>query len=1106
MAYAEFDIFLSHNSTDKSDVVKLATKLKEFGLNPWLDAWHLEAGEKWLPAIERALGNSNSCAVIVGPNGLGNVHEDEMWVALQQALESKARKRRFPVIPVLLPNSTRGDRMRLPKFLTSNTWVEFQRSIDDPAALDKLAKAIRGEAPGAGVALTSGECPYRGLAYFDVRHAPLFFGREALTDWLLSRLRGTATKGGPTRFLAIVGASGSGKSSLARAGVLAKLKGSELAGSENWPHVICRPESRPLESLATALAGLEGELGPIAKSEMIAGLIRSLQESSEKLHLVAQAALPANDPDWRLVVFVDQFEELFTLNVSGQRNSQSTPSSPGLSADRVAFIRNLLHAARIDDGRTIVILTMRADFYGKCAAFPDLADAVSAYQQLVGPMSADELRRAIETPAQLSGSDVEAGLVDLLVREVTDQPGALPLLQYALAELWQKSRDMGCSKLMTSAYRDLGGWKGALSRRADAVFAGFKNTPQEKLCRELFLRLVQPGEGTEDTKRLVRWQELRRGNVEDTAALEQTVRKLADNRLITTSGESMAGEDLSPNSTVEVVHEALIRGWGELRSWLDADRAGLRIHRRLTESAEEWIKTHPDPTLRDSTLFYDGTRLALTKEWADKHSDAFSDLEREFLDASIQQAETKRQTEELRRQRELENARRLTFEAQRREHEQTQAATRLRRLAGVLLIATMIAIVLGITAFIFYETAVDRSELADKARSAEMTAKNVALENLKNAQRYLYIDYIQSAQRALEEHDLDRLQELLAGTGAWDPKTGSSQWQALRGWEWYYLKSIADPAQKSNVSIVLTGLKAPIAAMAWSQNGEKLALVGSDGILSLWSGSIDGDLVMLEPEIGPLTAVSWSPDSLLVACAGPSDDRVKVFDVSARHELFAIQGHTAVAWSPDGKLLITAGNHLDEGTKTGDKEVVATYPIRVYDVASRHEISWERVPKAIVYPMAFGSISALFWSPDGDRIAVVEADGRGREYKVHSDLPGESLIGVACGSPLTWNSTGTKTAYASRDGIVISNGEERVIARGHRAEIRAISWSSDEKRLASVDANGIVKVFDTITGQELLSLRGHTAIAWDRFGRRLAAGGEGNIVQVWDASSSYEQH
>ena len=644
MSHAEFDVFLSHNSADKPEVLKLATKLKDLGFKPWVDAWHLVAGEPWLPAIERALANSESCVIIVGPNGLGNVHEDEMWAALQHGIESKRGDRRYRIIPVLLPHSTRGRREKLPTFLTANTWVEFPRSIDDTVALDKLAKAIRGQAPGAGIKLVVGECPYRGLAYFDIQHTNLFFGREGLTDWLLSRLRGTATKSGPTRFLAIMGASGSGKSSLARAGVLAKLKANELRGSASWPLVICRPESRPLENLATALGNTnEINLGTGLKADLIAQLAKRMLNSPDTLHLIAQAAMPANDPDWRLVVFVDQFEELFTLNVPDPNDARSAAPRSVLGADHVAFVRNLLYASAIQNGRTIVILTMRADFYGKCAALPELADAVSGNQQLVGPMNADELRRSIETPAQLCGGDIESGLVDLLVSEVANHPGALPLLQYALAELWKKSSELGSGKLTMSAYRELGGWEGALSQRADAVLAEFKNTPQEKLCRELFLRLVQLGDGTEDTKRLVRWEELKRVNKSEAAALEQTVRKLADNRLITTGGEIQPGETLDGNATVEVVHEALIRGWKVLRNWLESNRAGLRTHRQLTDAANEWAKSDSDVRKRDPSLLYTGTRLATSLELAKRSGVTLNEVESRYLEASTQAIRSRKQ-------------------------------------------------------------------------------------------------------------------------------------------------------------------------------------------------------------------------------------------------------------------------------------------------------------------------------------------------------------------------------------------------------------------------------------------------------------------------------
>ena len=628
---ADFDVFISYNRAEQSAVLKLATLLRDRGLKPWLDVWNLVAGEPWLPAVERALQSRATCAVIVGPSGLGGVHEHEMWTAIERSLSSTP-DHGFRVIPVLLPNSTRGDRALLPSFLSRHTWVEFLKSLDESAALDAFANAIKGEPPSPAVSLPRGECPFRGLAHFEVADAPLFFGREALTDWLLSRLSGTATKQGPTRFLAIVGASGSGKSSLARAGLLASLQQGKLPGSACWPIVVSRPESRPLESLAAALANTEGvHLGSGLKSELIAQLEASLRNSPDGLHKVVLANRPADDRDWRLVLFIDQFEELFTLNPTG--GSATTTTSSHLGDDRTAYVKNLLNAATIADGRTIVILTMRADFYGKCAALPELATAVSQHQELVGPMERDELRRAIEIPAKLSGRKIESGLVDLLVREVAQQSGALPLLQYALAELWNKSNEQG---LTMSAYRELGGWEGALSRRADAVLAEFRNTPQEKLCRELFLRLVQLGEGTEDTKRLVRWDELKPANDKEATALEQTVRALADHRLITTGSELKSGTTLPGDATVEVVHEALIRGWGELRNWLEADRAGLRLHRQLTEAANEWAKSHDHPRQRDPSLLYTGTRLATARELARRGDVTLNELESQFVEASHQ--------------------------------------------------------------------------------------------------------------------------------------------------------------------------------------------------------------------------------------------------------------------------------------------------------------------------------------------------------------------------------------------------------------------------------------------------------------------------------------
>jgi hypothetical protein len=245
---------------------------------------------------------------------------------------------------------------------------------------------------------------------------------------------------------------------------------------------------------------------------------RVISEKREDASPDCSASLPENAPEMRLVVVVDQFEEAFTLCREDEL--------------REALIRNLLYAAKVAQGQTLVILTMRADFYGKCAANAELAAAFSDHHVLVGPMTEEELRRAIERPTQSVGCELEAGLVDLFVHEVRRQPGVLPLLQHALLELWNKREGR---RLTVKAYQEIGKLEGALQRRADATLEAFSKDEQE-FCRRMFLRLTQPGEGTEDTKRRATMQELLSLSGESTAE-EEIVQKLANASLLYCSGK-----------------------------------------------------------------------------------------------------------------------------------------------------------------------------------------------------------------------------------------------------------------------------------------------------------------------------------------------------------------------------------------------------------------------------------------------------------------------------------------------------------------------------------------------------------------------------------------
>ena len=593
-----------------------------------------------MPEIEAALAECAACAVIIGPGGFGPWHHEEMRVAISRRVDD--RERAFRVIPVLLPGVERPERSKLPGFLTATTWVEFRDTLDDAEAFRRLLCGIRGVEPGAGPggAVFEGQNPYRGLELFDVEHAPLFFGREALTEWLLDALKRKPSRV-ENRFLAIVGASGSGKSSLARAGLLAALKEGKLDGSASWPRAICRPGAEPFFSLAKALTSL----APESVSAVVFDRLQGRKDGERSLHVAAGLVLGEPPRAERLVVLVDQFEEVFTLCTD--------------EAERRDLIANLLHAATVAGGRTIVVLTMRADFYPRCAAYADLAAALSDHQVLVGPMTDDELRRAIERPARLAGLEPEPGLIELLVDDIRGRAGALPLLQFALQEVWRRRE---AHRLTIRAYRDIGQIEGALQRKADAVYDSF--TPeQQELCRRIFLRLVQPGEGSEDTRRRASLRELLPNDPAQAGAVRAIIDRLADpeSRLLTTERQQTA----TGEGTLEVAHEALIRGWPQLRKWIETDRAGLRTHHRLTEAAREWADAAVEA--KEGSL-YTGARLAVATEWADLHRDELGALEAAFLSAS-------QEHEQQRRADEAEKNRRLA-EAERQRAEEAEAAPR----------------------------------------------------------------------------------------------------------------------------------------------------------------------------------------------------------------------------------------------------------------------------------------------------------------------------------------------------------------------------------------------------------------------------------------------
>jgi WD40 repeat protein/DNA-binding SARP family transcriptional activator len=439
--------------------------------------------------------------------------------------------------------------------------------VDLQAAAERL-RAYAGEQPPDTAALAV--CPFRGLAPFDAAHAEYFFGRERLVAELVARLVGST-------LLAVVGPSGCGKSSAVRAGLLPALANGVVPDSEGWRQVVMRPGERPLAELSRTLA-------------------RALPGRGDDRAPAITAGLDRLAPDERLVLVVDQFEEVFFACRD--------------AVEREAFLDALVEGAGAEDERLIVVIAIRADFYAVCAQHGALSTLIGSNQVLVGPMRRDELRRAIELPARKCGLRVEPRLLSALVGDVAGEPGGLPLLSAALLELWQRRSGR---TLRYEDYQRSGGVQGAVARLAEDAYQRLSEAERRR-ARPMLLRLAGDDEEAGAlVRRRVALDELELDRDEAAAG---ALAVLTESRLLTVD------ED-----TVEVAHEALLREWPRLRGWLEADAEGRRLHHHLITSSREWRDSDRDPA-----ELYRGARLAAALDWADEHESELNELEREFLE------------------------------------------------------------------------------------------------------------------------------------------------------------------------------------------------------------------------------------------------------------------------------------------------------------------------------------------------------------------------------------------------------------------------------------------------------------------------------------------
>ena len=606
-----YDVFLSYSSADTRVVHHIADQLRKDGFHIFLDAWEIIPGTSILKALGEGLAGANACAVFVGPGGFGPWHQTEAEQAVYQRIESmrgepveKEPRTAFRIIPVLLPGRAHPERVQMPPFLNLVAWVEFS-GVDDSEGLRRLKCGIRGIPPGSSptIELPEGTAPYLGLRSFQATDRALYFGREALTADLVKCVATNQIQppGSELRFVGVIGASGSGKSSLLHAGLKPHLNEGYLPGSHEWPIVELRPGPRPLENLVFALRRhpeLHDET--VALDRFETDLEKEESTAKRALHRFSGTTLPRSD--LRLVVIVDQLEEVFSRCEDRHERSR--------------FLELLIEAAALPGGQTVVVIALRADFLGRCAEHERMAAALSAQVLVVGPMGPEALREAIEAPAHLAGGSIEPTLIDRLVLEAQEEPGALPLLQHVLKVLWD-GQSPGERHLSMGRYLAAGELQGALGRHAEGIYDALP--PEQKaLAGPLFCRLVQPGEGAEDTKRRITWAEL-----PEDSTLRALVTRLADEeaRLLITDGDEA-------QRTLELAHEALLNHWPRLKAWVSEDREALRTQHRVTEATKEAAKGHSPKDVLS------GAYLAAAEEWLEKHPERASSTERKLIAAA----------------------------------------------------------------------------------------------------------------------------------------------------------------------------------------------------------------------------------------------------------------------------------------------------------------------------------------------------------------------------------------------------------------------------------------------------------------------------------------
>lgn len=804
-----------------------------------------------------------------------------------------------------------------PSSATQQLHLEVLAAIPEP----RLPATLLGRSAGAGptrtqpVEPTLDRSPYVGLRSFHRDEADLFFGRTGEVQELVTRLDRHG-------IVAVVGPSGVGKSSLVRAGLLPALERGAIPDSDTWVPVVFVPGATPLKTVATELAAASNDLSDTDVASLLAG-------DPDGLHGAVESLLRDREPSARLLLVIDQLEELFTLGDDEQ-------------ADRL--VDQLTSATRRLDNRVVVVVTLRADFFDEAVRIRGVAELLSRVQFVVPPLGGEQVEEVVVGPARRAGIELEPGLLGRILTDVAGRPGALPLLQHLLYELWENRVGHAMTR---GAYDDLGGVAGALASRAESVYAEL-DVDQRLRARRVLLRAVQPAEEGGEARRPVRELEWA-GPADDRDAVETAVARLVDARLLTASHDPTTDERV-----VELAHEALIDGWPRLRGWVAEARGWLLDHRRVTLAAEDWQRHD-----RHNDWLLTGLRLDEAHELllADGRGEVdlhLSPLEHDLVTRSLTALDHDRALEE-----------------ERREHERRLERRSVRRMRALVVVGLVVALVTGVLWWTGRQDArvADGRRLAAASGEALSTDPQLALLlGLEAWERVGPGDTAVHHEIASALHAAIATDRVVArSTDVPAPMSFAPDRQvfaARRGEaepDGTWAVDIRD-AETSEILKVLSGHPgtSDVDDVGFSGDSRRVAVEASDGSVTVWDWQTGGQWkIAADPDRVRGGWVDLSGDGRHVVrtnlTESPGDTPVEVWDVDEGRLTWALDpdaiGDTAGAWPPYGHF---------HPSQPWVAIPLASGTVQVHDVEAGR-LAWETAVPGATWAA---------WSPDGRWLAV----------------------------------------------------------------------------------------------------------------------------------------